>query len=264
MSRPERFPESGSRAVVYVIYDRRGRVDDFVLHALSRLREHADRIIAVVNGALLEDARVRLEAVADDVLQRENTGMDIWGQKAGLDFLGDDIAQYDEVVLTNDTWFGPVRPFAPVFADMDASEVDFWGLTDHPRVEQNVSWTGEVIPYHLQSFWIAVRRRMFTSDAWRDYWRSLPVLEDWTEAVTRHEVTFTERFSSAGYTHRVAFGHERYDTENPSIFNAEQMLDDGCPIVKRKPFFFWPVTMDHEASIGKWLIEKGRVLRILA
>ena len=256
MSGSDRFPEAGSRAVVYVIYDRRGRIDDFVLHALSRLREHADRIVAVVNGELLEDSRARLEAVADDVLERENTGMDIWGQKAGLDLLGDEIARYDEVVLTNDTWFGPVRPFAPVFASMDAAEIDFWGLTDHRRVEQNASWTGEVIPYHLQSFWIAVRRRMFTSDVWREYWRSLPVLDDWTEAVTLHEVTFTERFASAGFTHGVAFGHERYDTENPSIFNAEQMLDDGCPVVKRKPFFFWPITMDHEASIGKWLMEK--------
>ncbi len=97
---------------------------------------------------------------------------------------------------------------------------------------------------------------MFTSDLWREYWRSLPVLDDWTEAVTLHEVTFTERFASAGFTHGVAFGYERYDTENPSIFSAEQMLDDGCPVVKRKPFFFWPITMDHEASIGKWLMEK--------
>ncbi len=126
MSGPDRFPEAGSRAVVYVIYDRRGRIDDFVLYALSRLREHADRIVAVVNGELLEESRARLEAVADDVLERENTGMDIWGQKAGLDLLGDEIARYDEVVLTNDTWFGPVRPFAPVFASMDAAEIDFW------------------------------------------------------------------------------------------------------------------------------------------
>ncbi|MDQ1137599.1 lipopolysaccharide biosynthesis protein [Microbacterium sp. SORGH_AS 1204] len=256
MAAPERFPEGGSRAVVFVIYDRRGRVDDFIIHALTHLRAHAQRIVAVVNGKLLDEARTRLEAVADDVLQRENTGMDIWGQKAGLDLLGDDIDRYDEVILTNDTWFGPVRPFAPVFDEMDAEQVDFWGLTDHPRVEREASWTGDTIPYHLQSFWIAVRRRMLGSEAWREYWRSLPVLDDWTEAVTRHEVTFTERFASLGFQHRVAFGHERYDTENPSIFNAEQMLDDGCPIIKRKPFFFWPVTMDHEASIGKWVLEK--------
>ncbi|WP_180993364.1 rhamnan synthesis F family protein [Microbacterium testaceum] len=245
-----------SRAIVYVIYDKRGRVDESVLFALRGLRPFAQRLVAVVNGRLRDDARAELELVADDVLQRENTGMDIWGQKAGLEVLGDDIESFDEVLLTNDTWYGPVRPFGPVFERMDAEDVDFWGLTDHPRVELDQSWTGEVIPYHLQSFWIAVRRRMFSSAEWKSYWEGLPVLQDWTEAVTRHEVTFTDRFASLGYRHAVVFPHQDYDTENPSIFNAAQMLDAGNPIVKRKPFFFWPITMDHEASIGKWLLDK--------
>ncbi|WJM15023.1 rhamnan synthesis F family protein [Microbacterium arborescens] len=253
---PRRFLESDRRAVVYVIYDKRGRVDDFVLHALRGLREHAHHIVAVVNGELRSDARRSLETLVDEVLQRENTGLDIWGQKAGLDLLGDRLAEFDEVVLTNDTWFGPVRPFSPIFQRMNAAELDFWGLTDHPRVEIEASWTGEVIPYHLQSFWIAVRRRMFTSDAWRDYWRDLPLLDDWRQAVTRHEVTFTEHFASRGFTHDVGFPYADYDTENPSIFNADAMLDAGCPVVKRKPFFFWPITMDHNASIGRWTLEK--------
>ena len=256
MTHPSRFPDGGSRAVVYVIYDRRGRIEDFVLHALRGLREHADRIVAVVNGELLPEGRARLAEVADDVLQRENVGLDIWGHKAGLDLLAGQLDAFDEIILTNDTWYGPVRPFAPVFESMEQAEIDFWGLTDHPRVEQGAPWTGEVIPYHLQSFWIAVRKLMFTSPAWRTYWDELPLLDDWTEAVTRHEVTFTEHFAERGFTHRVGFAHDRYDTENPSVFNASQMLDDGCPIVKRKPFYFWPVTMDHEASIGKWLLEK--------
>lgn len=255
-SAPARFPEGGRRAVVYVIYDPRGRVEPYVLHALTALREHAHHVVAVVNGALRDDARSQLEAVADEVVRRENTGWDIWGQKTGIDLLGERAAEFDEIILTNDTWFGPVRPFGPVFEAMEARETDFWGLTDHPRVEQELSWTGEVIPYHLQSHWIAVRRRMLRSPEWRRYWAELPVFENWTEAVTRHEVIFTERFAEAGFRHAVCFPHERYDTENPSVFNADDMLADGCPVVKRKTFSFWPVSMDHNASIGRWTLEK--------
>ncbi|CDJ98890.1 Rhamnan synthesis F [Microbacterium sp. C448] len=243
------------RLVIYVVYDRRGDVDDFIITALEGLRPHAERLFVVVNGELSSHGRQRLEGAADDVLVRANVGLDIWAHKAALDQLGDAITVYDEIVLTNDTWFGPVRPFAPVFARQEAAAVDFWGLTDHPRIEQPLSPTGALIPYHLQSFWLAVRRRMFLSPAWREYWRALPPMPTYRDAVDLHELRFTEHFASRGFVHDVVYPHDRYDSENPSIFNADEMLDDGSPILKRKPFFFWPPTMDHHAAIGRWTME---------
>lgn len=260
MSRATTFPEHGRRAVVYVLYNARGMVDQYVLHALTALREHAECIVVVSNGELQPEARNSVLECADELIERDNSGWDIWAQKAGLDALGARVAEYDEVVLTNDTWFGPVVPFAPILERMNALAVDFWGFTDHPRVEQSDSWTGEVIPYHLQSHWIAVRSRMLRSDAWNTYWRGLPVFLNWTEAVTRHEVVFTAIFERAGFAHAVAFSHELYDTENPSVFSVDEMLDDGCPIVKRKALSFWPVSMDHNAAVGRWTMEKIEAL----
>ena len=34
--------------------------------------------------------------------------------------VGGALAEFDEIVLTNDTWFGPVRPFGPLFERMNA------------------------------------------------------------------------------------------------------------------------------------------------
>ncbi|WP_375384726.1 rhamnan synthesis F family protein [uncultured Microbacterium sp.] len=208
----------------------------------------------MVNGLLTDEGRRRLDASADEVLVRENAGFDIWAHKAALTHMGERIAEFDELVLTNDTWFGPVRPFGPVISDMDARGVDFWGLTDHPSVPQESSWTGAPIPYHLQSFWIAVRRRMFLSSQWAAYWRDLPVIASWTDAVIKHEVEFTAHFAREGFTHAAAFGHERYDSENPSVFNADEMLEDGSPVIKRKALFFWPPSMDHYAAVGRWTL----------
>jgi len=210
-----------------------------------------------VNGALTAEGRRALEGAADEVLVRENVGLDIWAHKAALDHLGDAITQFDEVVLTNDTWFGPVRSFQPIFDRMSERAIDFWGMTDHPAVEQEASWTGATIPYHLQSFWIAVRRRMLGSPEWIAYWRDLPEISGWTDAVVKHEVQFTEHFTSRGFVSDVVFGHEQYDTENPSVFSAEEMIDDGSPLLKRKALFFWPPSMDHYAAIGRWTIEKA-------
>ncbi|MEH3088055.1 MAG: hypothetical protein PGN24_00155 [Microbacterium arborescens] len=239
---------------VYVVYDRRGEVDDYVLHALRGMREHAARVLVVVNGVLTDGGRERLASVSDEVLVRENVGFDIWAHKAALEHVGAGIEDFDEVVLTNDTWFGPVRPYGPVLERMGERAVHFWGMTDHAREEPN-PFTGKgVLPYHLQSFWIAVRREMFLSEDWRRYWAELPEMPSYFDAVLKHETIFTEYFADRGFTHDVAYGQDDYPTDHPALFNPDLLMADGCPVLKRRPFFHWPPFLDRHAVIGREIL----------
>lgn len=247
--------EVGSkRAVIYVLFDRRGMVEEYVEYALSNMRADADHILVVVNGALSAEGRGRLESVADDILVRPNEGFDIWGHKAGLDHLGDRIDDFDEVILTNDTWFGPVRPYGPVFERMAAEEVDFWGMTENIRMKNPATGVG-LVPDHLQSFWIAVRKSMFQSSVWHEYWRDLPAMPEYHDAVLKHEVIFTQRFIEAGFVAAAAFPASDYPTKHPALFNPDLLIADGCPLVKRRPFFHWPPYLDRHAVVGRWIAD---------
>ncbi|WP_258133358.1 rhamnan synthesis F family protein [Microbacterium sp. MYb64] len=252
---PASFPVGGRRLVVYVVWDRRGGVEDFVPFALAGLREHAARVLVVVNGSLSEEGRAKLEPVSDEILVRSNAGFDIWAHKDALDHVGDAIGEFDEVLLTNDTWFGPVRPYGPVFDRMGERAVHFWGMTDHVRQEPN-PFTGKgVLPYHLQSFWIAVRREMFLSEAWRRYWAELPEMPTYFDAVLKHEAVFTETFAQDGFTHDVAFPESDHPTEHPALFNPDLLVEDGCPLVKRRPLFHYPPFMNRHAVSGRRIVE---------
>lgn len=249
--RPVAFPSDGRRLVIYVVYDRRGGVEEFVRYALAGMRNDADHILAVVNGSLDESGRALLESVSDDILVRSNKGYDIWAHKEGLAHIGERIEEFDEVVLANDTWFGPVRPYGPVLERMNAQEIDFWGMTDHEWEPLNkFTGTGE-LPYHLQSFWIAVRSRMFLSEQWKAYWRDLPEMPDYYDAVLKHETQFTQHFTTRGFTSGVAFASADYPTEHPALFNPDLLIADGCPLVKRRPFFHYPPFLDRHAVIGR-------------
>lgn len=252
------FPVGGRRLIIYAVYDRRGEVEDYVPYALAGLRDHASHLLVVVNGSLSDIGRAKLEPFADEILVRQNVGFDIWAHKDALDHVGSEIAEFDEVVLTNDTWFGPVRPFGPVFERMGARPSHFWGMTDHGQEVPNPLTNRGVLPYHLQSYWVAVRRAMLVSDEWSRYWRDLPPMLEYFDAVLTHEATFTEHFSNLGFAHDVAFDHRDYDTKNPSILNADALLDDGCPVLKRRPFFQWPPYLDRFAVIGQWTLEKAK------
>ena len=250
---PAAFPATGKRVVVYVVWDRRGGVDDYVPHALAGMRDDAAHILVVVNGSLSDEGRARLEPVCDDILVRENRGFDIWAHKEALAHLGDRLSEFDELILTNDTWFGPIRPYGPVLERMAAQELDFWGMTDHAREEPN-PFTGKgVLEYHLQSFWIAVRRAMFLSAEWRAYWDALPEMPDYFDAVLAHEAVFTSHFARHGFVHDVAFPSAGYPTDHPALFNGDLLLADGCPILKRRPFFHYPPFMDRHAVSGRML-----------
>ncbi|WP_239525676.1 MULTISPECIES: rhamnan synthesis F family protein [unclassified Microbacterium] len=250
-----RFPEGGKRIIIYVVFDRRGGVDRYIVHALEALRDNADHIFVVVNGSLSEEGRSSLEPVADTILVRENVGFDIWGYKAALDALGADLEQYDEVLLTNDTWYGPVRSFRDLFDRMDAEAVDFWGLTDHQMEKVNPFTNVGTLPAHIQSYWTVVRRNMFQSDEWKTYWRDLPPMEGYLDAVLKHETIFTERFANAGFAWVSAFPESSYPTKNPTLFNSEMLIEDGCPVVKRRPMFHFPPLLDRNAVIGRWTLE---------
>jgi len=248
-------PGTVARLVIYALWDRRGEVDDYVLFALNALRPHAARIVLVANGTLSREARAKLDPLTDDVLVRDNVGFDIGAHKAGLEHVGERISEYDEILLTNDTWFGPIRPFAPVFERMSDQRVVFWGMTDHAEQVPN-PFTGEgVLPYHLQSFWLVVRREMFLSATWSAYWRDLPELTSIPDAVLGHEAAFTRHFAEHGFAHAAAFPSTDYPTDHPALFNADLLIDDGCPLLKRRPFLHWPPFLDRHAVIGRWVME---------
>jgi len=249
------FPEDGRRLLVYVVYDPRGDIEDYIPYALRALRPHVSHILIVVNGALTEVGREKLAAVGDEVLERENRGFDIWGYKDGLDHMRDRIDEFDEVVIANDTWYGPVRPFADVFEQMDRRAVHFWGLTDHARVEPHPFTQTGYLPYHLQSYWVAVRRDMLASEEWQSYWRDLPEMTSYSDAVVKHEGVFTEHFTRAGFVGDVAFPLLVDSPENYPVMYARQLLDAGCPTLKRRAFFQWPPFLDRAAVVSRWTMD---------
>jgi lipopolysaccharide biosynthesis protein len=256
MSIATRFPADGRRVIFYLFYDPRGIVDEYVTYKLERLRAHAEHIFVVVNGDLTSEGRASLEAVADTVWERENVGFDVWGYKTALEEFGQErLAEYDELILMNYTFFGPVRPFEPVFERMNELEVDFWGMTMHGAVDPNPYTLDGFMHAHIQSHWIAVRRSMFSSEAWSSYWRDMPPIVSYVDSILSHESKFTHEFESLGFSKAVAFPPEEYPAAHPAFDNAQMLMEDGCPVLKRRPFFHEPLYLDREAIIGRWLLE---------
>ena len=244
------------RIVFYMFYDPQGQVDDYVSYKLEQLRKHVEHIVVISNSPLQDAARAKLELVADTVWERENVGFDVGAYKEALDRFGNDnLAEFDELILMNYTFFGPIGSFDPLFEDMDARTLDFWGITEHGEVVPHPR-TGEgSMPRHIQSHWIAVRRSLFTSDAFRSYWADMPLITSYDESIDLHEARFTRHFSELGFTFAVAFPEADYPSLHPIFDNAEMILRNGCPILKRRIFFHDPLYLDRKAILGRDVLD---------
>ena len=240
------------RVAFYLFFDPEGQVDDYVVHKLSALREHVEHILVVSNSPISDEGKRRLATVADTVLERENKGFDVWGYKEAQEHFGwERLAEYDELILLNYTFFGPIFPFSELFDRMDAQDVDFWGITSHEAVTPHPHHGVGSMAGHIQSHWIAVRREMFLSDEYRSYWTDMPMITSYFDSIDRHEGRFTSHFASLGFVYELAFPSGDYPSQHPIFDNISLMLDDRLPILKRRIFFHDPDYLDRQAIIGR-------------
>ena len=246
-----------NRGLVYFHFDPHHQVRDYVLAALSSLRPHADHVLLVSNSPIGEADRVRLETCCDEILQRPNEGLDAGAYRAGLEHLGwDRLADFDELILTNHTYYAPLRPWEEVLTRAeDWGDISFWGMTEHAAMRPHPFLAKRELPRHLQSHWIVVRRRLLRDPAFREYWEQMPQVSSYRDSIQWHESRFTGHFAELGHTWEVAFPVDRYRSENPAIEEAPALLADGCPLLKRRALFHDPLHQDRQAVVGGELLE---------
>ena len=151
--------------LTYAVEFVQGIVDEYVLVFLKELKKEMHTIVFISNGAVEIESKKKVEQLGIIVWERENVGFDIEGHKYVLQHYGyDKLREFDEIVMTNSTIAGPLYPFSEMFDTMAQRDLDFWGITMH-HGETYDPWNlieYGYIPPHVQSFFIAIRKSMFS------------------------------------------------------------------------------------------------------
>lgn len=232
-----------NRCAIFLYYDREGKVDDYVVYLLESLKPHVKNLLAVCNGTLTEEGTRRLESVADEVLFRANSGFDVGGYREGLFYYGfKELQKYDEVIMLNYTFFGPLYPFSEMFDEMEQRDLDFWGITRHYKVEYDPYGANRYgyLPEHIQSHFIVLRNRFFMSDDYKEFIFNLKNPTSYVESICEYESIFTKHFEDLGYKWDTYVDTSEYEgyAYCPIMFYLKDMIENKrCPIVKRRSFF---------------------------
>ncbi|MCI6432057.1 MAG: rhamnan synthesis F family protein [Lachnospiraceae bacterium] len=233
------------RCGIFLFFDKDGIVDDYIVFMLEEMKKQMEYLLVVCNGFVATEGREKLANVANDVLYRVNLGLDVGGYRDGLFYLGfKELEKYDELVLFNYTFIGPLSTFENMFKEMDKKDVDFWGITKHHMMDKNqnpvVGIRYGYMPEHLQSHFFALRSSLFLSYQYKDFMINMINPKNYNESICGYEVIFTKYFADLGFSWDVYCNTDIYREYvfNPMMFRAKEMIRDlNCPIIKRRAFF---------------------------
>ena len=190
------------RLGIFCCYDVNGVVDDYVYYLLNDINENLDELYIVSNASLSKESIYKLSKITDnDIIFRDNVGFDARAWREAMFNIGFiTLSKFDEVILFNDSFFGPIYPFKEMFDKMENEDVDFWGITEHGEAPnlKNLCPYG-YRPRHLQSYFLVFRKNLLESDEFRNYWLNLPQFKNREELTFKFEAVLTKHFEDLEY-----------------------------------------------------------------
>ena len=124
-------PNADSRRIaIFVHFDPDGIVHDYVMAYLESLKTAGFKIWLMSNAPhLSSEAIARVKTHVTWIHRRNNFGYDFGAYKDGiLSVL--ERENPDQLVICNDSVYGPLRPLGPLLERATSSNGDVWGMTD--------------------------------------------------------------------------------------------------------------------------------------
>lgn len=176
---------SDKRAIVFAHYDKEDIVDPYVFCYLRELKKICRTLIVVSTANLCKQDLDELKIIGCDVIVRDNIGYDFVSYKSGLEYLNHN--KFEEIVICNDSVYGPFFDIDKVFKKMDLQRCDFWGITSN-----------DDISFHLQSYFLVFKKSVLNSSAFSDFWVTVDSLDSKNEIIRCYEVGLTQCLLKAG------------------------------------------------------------------
>lgn len=234
-----------TRVGIFFFYDSEGKADRYIDKLLKAASTGLKRLIIVSNGQITPDTEALFQKYSspNDIIVRENEGLDVWAYKTGIDYLTwDTIHSFDELVLFNCTIFPSVHSFDSMFSEMEKrSDLDFWGINVHygtPSTDMGGNSYG-YLPKHLQSHFLVFRKSVTSAENFMTFWDEMFTISGYRDSVGRFESFITKWLEDQGYRWSAFIDSDNLQSLTPyPLFDLPDYCIDklNSPVFKRMDF----------------------------
>lgn len=157
----------------------------------------------------------------DGLITRENIGFDFGSWSAALSQLDLSRRDLNQVILVNNSVYGPLFPLEPIISELFLRG-DFFGLTA----------SREFYP-HIQSYFLGFNKVVIDHEDFQKYWRGLFSGKSKWFTIFRRELAWERFFIKRGFSSAVLIEDSREFPRNPLTFLWKDLISQGFPFIKK-------------------------------
>lgn len=170
-----------------------------IIYLINKIREVCSKVYVITNG---KSEKIQKELSVDISIVDNIHGFDANRWQYCIKYLWKEniINDIDELVLLNDSVFGPFYEFSEIFSEMSNRELDFWGITYHEEIRiMQKNKKNFCVPKRLQTYFMVFNKNMIQSDAFLEFWNKIPRIRNVKEYQKHFEYIMTKQFEDKGF-----------------------------------------------------------------
>ncbi len=213
------------KIAVFAHYSERVEISSSDTFLIEKLKESGFAV--VVSTTCTSDAEQHQQLwgqwrhLIDGLITRHNTGFDFGSWSAALSSLNFEQGHVEQIVLVNNSVYGPFFPLGPIIEKL-SSLGDFFSLTA----------SREFRP-HLQSYFLGFNRTVIDHSDFQKYWSgSFRAKSKWITIFGR-ELDWEDFFRKRGFRSAVLLEETRSFPRNPLTFLWKDLIVHGFPFMKK-------------------------------
>ncbi len=211
------------RICLFAGFNNNGILSDYVLFYLKNLASLSE-IHYCSDCELSANDYSRLSKICKSVRGAKHGKYDFGSWQKLITELGYDyLSGFDELVLANDSVFGPLCDLAAYFeAAGKEKECDFWGFTCHNHNKRQ----------YLNSFFMVFKKNVFLDPAFKEVFSSVQKEKEYYDIVNKYEVPLTIKLQDKGFVTRTVIPFSAADMR----YEWKHYICKGLPFIKIRNF----------------------------
>ena len=231
--RTKNFKEkSHNHICIFSHFDAENKIEEDVIYYLKALSKFMDIIFVSTAEGLSKDALKPIETYCRDTIIKKNIGYDFGAWKTGLDYLGTEIDDYEQLLLCNDSVYGPLFDLETIFEKM--KNYNLWAMTDNHEIE-----------YHLQSYFMVYSKKAFSHNIFQTFWKDLKIYHNKQMLIENNEIGFSQDMISSGLSYSSYYVAKDKNYVNVLQYHWEDLLSNHrFPFLKKELIKRNPLDLD--------------------
>ncbi len=143
-------------------YDKNNTIEDYVVFLVQELSKISD-VYYFADGEMPAAELDKIRPYTEYAESAPHQGHDFGSWQYLIHYIGwNKIGQYDEMIICNDSIYGPMTSMQDIFDYMELRGYDFWGLTENYHSN-----------YHLDSYFMVFNNDILKNIKFQEFWKNI-------------------------------------------------------------------------------------------